>query len=554
MDGGAMDGGTMEDGDGGDHEPGLAPETLEEAGFATVRRGYDPRAVRTQLSEAAAEIRRLNALAASLSERISELEDTPSAKLESGRVAEALGDEAARVLQTAREAAQTRIDQAEAERDRMISEAKATAAAIVDESRTEGRGMVVEARNVRERILADLAARRHEHRVAVEQLRVMRDRFMEALTISRRGLDGWIEELDQAEPQAVAAAERAGQRVAAEHEPTVGEIEAEIKAGRLVGLPLGDESGRADSGEGAPADDEPGDAGAEAGQPDDGFDLEDLDESEELDEYVEIVGYAGQPSVLGPVGLYDVEAEPDAAYAAEPGAEPVHAGQRALADAGPADAEPAAGADAEAIFARLRSITDRSIYEPAGSRGAAPVAGDLLPDQDAGAHLAGTAPVEDSSGLDGDAGTQPDVTEAGDLVSAARAVAVGGIARRLKRLVVDEQGSLLDGIRRSGTRAVRGTLSADAGHYARAVRAPMQDFASDIDVSIDDIDLAAAGEAVLSVLVEPVRSRLGEMLEEIDDPDELSTAVRSIYRETRSRLAAEAAEAAFAAGWPEPVS
>ena len=137
-------------------------------------------------------------------------------------------------------------------------------------------------------------------------------------------------------------------------------------------------------------------------------------------------------------------------------------------------------------------------------------------------------------------------------MSAARAVAVGGIARRLKRLVVDEQGELLDAMRRSGSRALRGVTGTDA--YTRAALEPLQDFASDIDVSIDDIDLKAAGAAIVSVLVEPVRARLGELIEETDDSDELANAVRSIYRESRSRRAEAAAEAAFAAGWPEAVS
>ena len=141
-----------------------------------------------------------------------------------------------------------------------------------------------------------------------------------------------------------------------------------------------------------------------------------------------------------------------------------------------------------------------------------------------------------------------------DLVGAARAVAVGGIARRLKRLVVDEQGDLLDAVRRNGVRAVRSAITGDTGAYTRAVRVPMQDFASDIDVSIDDVDLQAAGRAILSVLVEPVRERLGQLIEGTDDPDELTTAVRSIYRESRSRRADTAAEAAFSAGWPEPIT
>ena len=180
------------------------------------RRGYEPEPVRTRLREAAEEIRRLNALVGSLSDRITELESTPPETLESRRVAEALGDEATRVLQSATDAAQVQIERAEAEHARIVGEAEAAAAAIAEEGRERGKSMVVEAQAVRERILADLARRRHEHRVEVEQLRVTRERLLEALDIFRQGLDGWIEELVQAEPRAAAAAEQAGLRVAAQ--------------------------------------------------------------------------------------------------------------------------------------------------------------------------------------------------------------------------------------------------------------------------------------------------------------------------------------------------
>ena len=101
---------------------------------------------------------------------------------------------------------------------------------------------------------------------------------------------------------------------------------------------------------------------------------------------------------------------------------------------------------------------------------------------------------------------------------------------------------------------MRTAIEGDTTLYTRAALVPLQDFASDIDVSIDDIDLKAAGGVIVSVLVEPVRSALGSVLKETAEPDELSSAVRSIYRESRSRRADAAAEAAFAAGWPEPIT
>ena len=567
----------MEYGDGSDPGTGLAPEAVEENDFATVRRGYEPESVRTRLRDAAEEIRRLNTLVGSLSNRVTELEGTPPKTLESRRVAEALGDEATRVLKSATDAAQVRIERAETEHTRIVGEAEAAAVATAEEGRQQGRSMVAEARNVRERILADLAGKRHEHRVEVERLRVMRDRLLEALGIFRQGLDGWIEELVQAEPRAAAAAEQAGLRVAAQPEATVPEIEAEIATARLAGMPLDAEPDEAfDTHEAFDTD--------EALDTDEAFDTDealDADEAVDTDEEADTDATLEQPEYLGEAGkagaaevrLYDVEAEADAEFDARPDLLEGHAigaaddAPSAGSDVSEPDTEAPPASDAEAIFARLRSITAQPVGEssepselspaemPAADGGAIrPVVDATVTGPDEVVEEFADEPDEfaDEFAHEPDAGAEP--ADPDDLVSAARAVAVGGIARRLKRLVVDEQGDLLDAIRRTGSRAVRTAITSGTTSYTRAARVPMQDFASDIDVSIDDIDLKAAGGAIVSILVEPARARLGDLLDQTDDPDELSSAVRSIFRESRSRRADSAAEAAFSAGWPEPIT
>ncbi|MCE2512629.1 MAG: hypothetical protein J4F50_08785 [Acidimicrobiia bacterium] len=537
----------MENGEGSDPGVGLEPEAVEETDFATVRRGYEPGPVRARLREAAEEIRRLNTLVGSLSNRIAELEETPPEVLESRRVAEALGDEATRILQSASDAAQERIERAEAECARIVGEAQETAAASIEDGREQGRSMVLEARNVRERILADLAGKRREYQVEVEQLREVHDRLTEALGIFRQGLDGWIDELVQAGPRAAAAAERAGLRVAAQPESTVAQIEAEIGTARLAGMPLDGPLGEeARDGDEAPAPDAADTDDMEPESP------QGVGEPEAVGDSVAIAGLTLEPSPGtpgAPAPLYDIEAEADVEL--DDGADLSHGQASDVVDDVADDMASDVAGDAGAIFARLRSVTAQPVSEspepapadegappePAGVAGEPAEFADEFEEDFADEHEAAAEPSD------------PD-----DLVSAARAVAVGGIARRLKRLVVDEQGDLLDGIRRNGVRAVRSAIAGDTKGYTRAARVPMQDFASDIDVSIDDIDLTAAGAAILSVLVEPVRARLGDLMEETDDADELSRAVRSIYRESRSRRADVAAESAFSAGWPEPIT
>ena len=555
----------MANGDASHPVEGLVPEELERADFDTVRRGFEPEPVRRRLRRAASEVRRLHGLVDSLRQRIAELESAPSERIETAHVVEALGDEAARVLQAARDAARERLERAEAQGEEIAAEARTAAAAIVEESREQGRELVAEARHVRERILSDLAFKRHAHRVEVTQLRVIRDRLLEAVSICREGLDGWIADFVQAGPQAEAAAARAGLLVAAEADPTVGEIEAEIRAARAAELPPDEEAEETEEAEEAASDGED-EAAADAPEPaedakvearpadagsvetDELTELEELDELEEevprtpdeavdfgRSDYVEIVGYKDkprEPSERAAVGLYDVEAEPRFESVGAPGAMPEPELGVEPQPAAEPEAAPEAAADAGAIFARLRSITSQPVTEPPSDAGA---------DE-------GSAAEPPSDAVPGEV-AGPD-----DLVGAARAVAVGGIARRLKRLVVDEQGELLDSIRRGGSRAARNVLSADAGPYRRAIVEPLQDFASDIDVSIDDIDMKAATAAIMSVLVEPVRARLNDLVEDTDDSDELARAVRSIYRESRSRRSEAAAEAALSAGWPETVS
>ena len=563
-----------------DSAEGLTPELVEETDFPTVRRGYEPEQVRSRLREAAAEIRRLNTVVNELSRRVGEYEAAPPEQLEASRVAEAFGDEAARLLQAARDAAQERIERADAECEEIVGKAHAAATAIVEEGRDHGREVVQEARSVRERILADLARKRRMHRAEVEQLRTVRDRLLESLSICQQGLRDWIEELVQVVPQARAAAERAGLRIAAEPEPTVSQMEAEIETGRLMGLPLDEQ----------PAEPEPqGDvhadewAAVESGGAWDEAETFDADETG-LDEFAVTAEsedgpepeLASAPASSAPVGPYDVEAEPDGRYddgpvpppepaseaaepaapplekAAEPAAPPLEKAAASAAGGGPAS-------DAGAIFARLRAVGQElgtAVAEPASPPD--PEVPDD-PDEPAAAaeppapsDAAAEPPAPSDPAIAAESAPEP--SDPDDLLGAARAVAVSEIARRLKRMVVDEHGELLDALRRIGVRALEARIGADSRPYARVVRGPLEDFASDIDVSIDDIDLKAAGSAVISVLVDPVRARLKEFASESDDVDELSAAVRAVYRESRSRRADAAAEEAFAVGWPEPVA
>ena len=135
-----------------------------------------------------------------------------------------------------------------------------------------------------------------------------------------------------------------------------------------------------------------------------------------------------------------------------------------------------------------------------------------------------------------------------DSNQALRARAESVATRALKKVLVEEQSTLLDGVRRSGSDAIA-VVVADADAHA----APYE---SAIDAAFDEIIEAVGGDAstrqagyeqLRSVALDPVRSRLLEVAEHTDDADALSDTVRGLYRESRSRRLPMAAAAAVSA-------
>jgi hypothetical protein len=119
----------------------------------------------------------------------------------------------------------------------------------------------------------------------------------------------------------------------------------------------------------------------------------------------------------------------------------------------------------------------------------------------------------------------------------------------MKKVLVDEQGTLLDGVRRSGADAlsyVTGDPAAHRSSYEAAAAAPLKELAADLGGS-KRLGLADAFGQIETIALEPVRRRLGEVAERVDDVDELSDTVRALYRESRSRRIDEAAAAAAVA-------
>ena len=197
-----------------------SPAAVAGAAFPTTRRGFDPNEVRDFLRMVAAELSRLQErerfLERELLTRPTEVGIIPG-ELDEDKLTEVLGEETARIIQAAREAAAkfrgraeetaqrlvrdatdeaTRIrEEAELEGERIRQDATADAEAEILMAKQQGRDMVNEARAYRERVLADVARRRELAREQIEDLFHGRDRLVQAFERARIATDDVLRDL-----------------------------------------------------------------------------------------------------------------------------------------------------------------------------------------------------------------------------------------------------------------------------------------------------------------------------------------------------------------------
>ena len=198
-----------------------SPTAVAGATFPSSRRGFDQNEVRDFLRMVSAEISRQQ-------ERITVLErellnaqqaaPAPQIELNEETITELLGEETARIVQAAREAAgkikvrseetATRLvreatdeaarvrEDAELEAARVRQDATSDAEAEILMAKQQGRDMVNEARAYRERVLADVARRRELAREQIEDLMHGRDRIFQVFDRARIATEDVLRELD----------------------------------------------------------------------------------------------------------------------------------------------------------------------------------------------------------------------------------------------------------------------------------------------------------------------------------------------------------------------
>ena len=198
-----------------------SPAAVSSAHFGTSRRGFDPSEVRDFLRMVAAELARSQERERFLEREIIAAR-VPRAiditALDEETITSLLGEETARVLTTARESAAQIRAKAEESSTRLVREAQEEAARVRElaeleasrvrdqaarDSETElvsarqhGREMVEESREYREKVVADVARRRDAAKQHLQQLAMGRDRIIGAFDRARLAANDVIAEMN----------------------------------------------------------------------------------------------------------------------------------------------------------------------------------------------------------------------------------------------------------------------------------------------------------------------------------------------------------------------
>ena len=602
-----------------------SPASVSAANFTMARRGFEADEVREFLRMVAAELARLQEREKFLERELrSAQRQGPSATvaLDEDVVTRLLGEEAARILTTSREAAAQIKSRAEEGASRLLREATDEAQRVREEAELEaarrrqdtasdteaelqmakqqGREMVNEARAYRERVLGELARRRELARQQIESLVHGRDRLLQAFERARiAAVDVMAELTPLTEPQEfvnlapttgpvpliVPASELPPVRsqpaaepveeAAATVEPTVVEVEpavvevepaAEISAESTTVEPAAEPvvaeaplRPRRDKVVQLP---EP--PAAAADESDEGS----ADAPADTGHIAPVVSlFAGEVEVparhhlplppSAPPRLEAVEpATPDTADAVEPAA-PVER------------AEPRTSVDD--LFAKLRAarageVAERARAEhpadlPAGAESKAAPPAATQPEATAPKPARATGRAADSvfrasaaepapAPADG-AGDRDDDTPFARRDAELIPLIVSA-ARKLKRVLADEQNDVLFALRRKERITdVTAVLPSPADHsarYAQAIRDELMQAALAGAASLDNgatvehqraIDahdaLRPALAQVAGTLVEPLRERLSRAVSGGAQNSELADPVRAVYREWKTQ-------------------
>ena len=560
-----------------------SPDAIAAAGFSTSRRGYDQTEVRDLLRMVAAEMARLQEREKFLERelRTAQRGSTNSVvALDEEVVTRMLGEEAARILQTAREAAsQIKIrsedgasrmlreatdeaqrlrEEAEVEAARRRQDASADAESELVMAKQQGREMVNEARAYRERVLSELARRRELARQQIEQLMHGRDRLLQAFERSRLvAVDVMAELTPLGEPaEYVNLAPTTGPvpLMVPNQRPPDGPAQ-DLPIAVVVAEPDEDVADETVAPDDAPADSvEAKEPDAEAGDP--------PPPDEDVDNTVLLMRDAHEVHDHNELDNARKAAPVVALFGAD--------------DDDETEATDGVSASVDDLFARLRAARAESIVEraqEADETSADSADEDSVVADDTDATMMLTI-VEDLAVFQASP-EAPVVEEAPDdslfgQRDASLTPIIVTCARKLKRVLADEQNEIMHTLRRNEPVRTIDTMlpwqTEQASRYAAAITSELEKAALMGAASIDqgtvkehkaDINRAgatkAAVEALTATIVAPLRERLERAVSDAaGDNEELANMVRGLYREWKTQRIDEhlddVARAAFGRG------
>ena len=576
-----------------------SPNSVASATFAMSRRGFDQGEVRDFLRMLAAELARLQEREKFLERELRMAQrSAPHAAvvLDDEVVTKMLGEETARILQAAREAAnqirtrseeqaarlvreatdeaQRRREEAEIETSRRRQDATADAEAELEMAKQQGREMVNEARAYRERVLSELSRRRELARQQIEQLVHGRDRLLQAFERARiAAVDVMAELTPLGEPSEYVNLA-----------PTTGPVPLMVP-------------GRPAPGTEPEAEQDP-EARPEAELDDvedveDEFEgeFEDVEDPDTVDEFEDATDEADDGNDEVEAEFDDVEVEFEDVEA-ELEAELDEADDDVMVDAAEADDEDEAAAEFDdtdtddtdtddtglaTVVALFAGEIDQPAVDDDPLPASAPRASvdDLFARlrasraEDVAAKASTAAPSDDHPSVTDatEAVARPSVfdatpeapapdTEADDTPFTRRDAALTPLivagARKLKRVLADEQNDVLHALRRGSADRLDALVPKAAEHierYTHAIHEELRAAALAGAASLDDREAAAhereivkasalqpAMDALADRLVDTLRERLDRAVADAaGDPDELTEHVRSIYREWKTQ-------------------
>jgi DivIVA domain-containing protein len=499
-------------------QPHIDADAVARKTFSSSFRGYDSDEVRAYLLSLAEEVRAVNEHASWLQVQLADAEQRATAhvELDEDRLTALLGEETTRVLSTAREAAAAILSRAESDAERVLSQASEQANGLRSEAMAES---IRHRERAESAAMAEVEAAKAHGRQLITDAQALRERVLADLARRRNAGRAQVEQLREGRDRLLGAYEVVQRTIdhAVESLRVAAPDAHAVTAPEPVALPASTDTSAEDLTEGIrvltpPAPPEP----------------EVEMQPQPVTEVVEVV--------VGEVAVEEVAAE-------EVAAEEVVVVEIVTEETPVVPGDPTIDEAVDELFARIR----------AGRADEVAKAEDVLAEPPAGS-LGAEGSVEPPSAKES---SEADVFEQR---SAALAPLQTSLARRLRRVLADDQNEVLDRLRQ-GTKlpdldALVGTPGDHSARYSGPARSDLGAAArsgaeivagvplgepADLDDVVTDLGNAVSG---------PLRERLAACLaDSAGDIDEATELVRAAYREWKTQRIEDAASDALLAGF-----